>query len=131
MLELNWLALGVAAIAVFLVSTVYYIVLTGQLKRLSAAYADDDGRPEPWKVAVELVRSFVAATVVAGLASLIGVTDIGGAVQLGLALWIGFPVVLLTGSVIWEKVPPMLAAIHCGDWLLKLLIITVIVTLWR
>jgi hypothetical protein len=39
-------------------------------------------------------------------------------------------VVLLIGSVQWEKVPPMLAAIHTGDWLLKLLIITLIVTLW-
>jgi hypothetical protein len=128
--ELNWLAIAVAAIAVFVVSTVYYIVFTSQLKRLSAAYADAGGTPEPWKVLVEIIRSFVVGTVVAGLVSLIGVTDIGGAIQLGLALWIGFPVVLLTGSVIWEKVPPMLAAIHSGDWLLKLLIITVLVTLW-
>ena len=53
-----------------------------------------------------------------------------GPVQLALALWIGFPVVLLTGSVIHEKVPPMLAAIHAGDWLLKLLVITTAVALW-
>ena len=129
--ELNWLAIAVAAVVVLVVSTVYYIVFTSQLKRLSAAYADASGSPEPWKVLVELVRSFAASTVVAGLVSLIGVTDIGGAIQLALALWIGFPVVLLTGSVIWEKVPPMLAAIHSGDWLLKLLIISVVVTLWR
>jgi len=30
-----------------------------------------------------------------------------------------------------EKVPPMLAAIHSGDWILKLLIIAVIITRWR
>lgn len=128
--ELNWLAIAVAAVAVLVVSTVYYVVFGKQLQRLSPAYGDANAPPTPWRVAVELVRSFVAATVVAGLASLIGITDLGGAIQLGLALWIGFPVVLLTGSVIWEKVPPMLAAIHTGDWLLKLLIITVIVTLW-
>ena len=29
----------------------------------------------------------------------------------------------------WEKVPPKLAAIH-GDWLLKLLVIAVIVSVW-
>ena len=62
--------------------------------------------------------------------SLIGTTDLAGAVQLALALWIGFPVVLLTGSVIWERLPPMLAAIHAGDWLLKLLVIALIVALW-
>ena len=129
--ELNWVAIAVAAVVMLVVSTLYYIVFTSQLKRLSAAYADANGSPEPWKVAVELVRSFIVGTVVAGLVSLIGVPDISGAIQLGLALWIGFPVVLLTGSVIWEKVPPMLSAIHSGDWLLKLVIITVIVSLWR
>jgi hypothetical protein len=30
----------------------------------------------------------------------------------------------------WEKVPPKLAAIHAGDWLLKLLVIAVIVSVW-
>jgi hypothetical protein len=39
--------------------------------------------------------------------------------------------VLLIGSVIWENVPPALAAIHAGDWILKLLAIGLIVTLWR
>jgi hypothetical protein len=51
--------------------------------------------------------------------------------KLGLALWIAFPVVLLVGSVTQENVPWKLAAIHAGDWLAKLLIIAVIVSLWR
>ncbi|HEV3483845.1 MAG TPA: DUF1761 domain-containing protein [Vicinamibacterales bacterium] len=129
--DLNWLAIAVAAVAVFVLSTVYYILFTNRLKQLSAAYADADARPAPWRIGLEIVRSFVVGAVIAALASLIGVSDIGGAVVLALALWLGFPVVLLTGSVIWEKVPPMLAAIHSGDWLLKLLAIAIIVTLWR
>jgi hypothetical protein len=52
-------------------------------------------------------------------------------VGLGLAVWIAFPVVLLTGSVIHENVPWKLAAIHAGDWLVKLVVVTVIVSLWR
>ena len=129
--DLNWLAVIAAAFAVFVVSTVYYIVFTAQLKRLSPAYADAGGTPEPWRVAVELLRSFVVGAVIAALVALVGVTDVTGAIGLGLALWVGFPVVLLVGSVVWEKVPPMLAAIHAGDWLLKLLVISLIVTLWR
>jgi hypothetical protein len=31
----------------------------------------------------------------------------------------------------WERVHPRLAAIHAGDWLLKILVIAVIVVLWR
>jgi hypothetical protein len=79
---------------------------------------------------VELVRNLILAAVVAGLASQIGVETWPGTILLGLALWVGFPLVLLTGSVYHEKVPVPLAAIHGGDWLLKLLVISVIVGLW-
>ena len=128
--ELNWLAVIVAAVVVFVVSTVYYILFTSRMQQLSPAYADAGGTPEPWKVSVELLRSLVVGTVVAGIVALLGIVAIGDALLLALALWVAFPVVLLVGSVIWEKVPPALAAIHSGDWLLKLLIIAVIVTIW-
>lgn len=128
--DVNWLAVVVAAVVVFVLSTVYYIVFTARLKELSPAYADAEGTPAPWKMIVEIARSLVVGAVVAGLAGLTGVADLGGAVQLGLALWLAFPVMLLIGSIVWEKVPPMLALIHMGDWLMKLLVISVIVTLW-
>jgi hypothetical protein len=52
-------------------------------------------------------------------------------VGLGLLAWIGFPVMILLGSVQWEDVPWKLAAIHAGDWLVKLLILSVILGVWR
>jgi hypothetical protein len=55
---------------------------------------------------------------------------VGSTVLLGLALWLGFPFVLLTGSMMWEKVPAVTAMLHAGDWLLKLVVISVIVGLW-
>ncbi len=51
------------------------------------------------------------------------------ALVLALLLWVGLPFVLLTGSVLWEKVHPATAAMHAGDWLLKLLLIALIVGL--
>ncbi len=82
-------------------------------------------------MALELGRNVVVASVVAGLVALLGITGWAGALQLAIALWIGFPIVLLSGSVIHENVPLKLAAIHAGDWLAKLLVIAVIVGLWR
>lgn len=79
---------------------------------------------------VELVRSAVVASVLAGFAALLDVADWAGAI-LGLSLWIGFPVVLLAGSVLWENVPWNLAAIHAGDWLVKLLVVSIIVSVWH
>jgi hypothetical protein len=131
MLELNPIAIAVSAAVVFVISAVYYVSLSGPLSRLSDAYADTAERPGPSTVIVELLRNLVVATVVAGISALIGVADIGGAILLGLALWIAFPAVILVGSVVHERVPPALAAIHIGDWLLKLLVISVIVALWR
>ena len=127
--ELNWLAIVVAAVVVVVVSTVYYIAFAARVVDLRQGN-EDAGGVQLWKIGVEIVRSLVLATVIAGLARLLGVTDVGGAIQLALALWIGFPVILLIGSVIWENVPGMLATIHAGDWLLKLLIVTLVVTLW-
>jgi hypothetical protein len=46
-------------------------------------------------------------------------------------MWVAFPGTLIVGSVTRENVPWKLGAIHAGDWLAKLLIISVIVTLWR
>jgi hypothetical protein len=131
--DVNFLAIGVAAVAVFVVSTVWYIAFGKQLAQLSPAYADTEAnaRPPAWKVAVELLRSVVVASVLAGLAVGLDITDWTGGVILGVATWIGFPVVLWTGAVMWEKVPPKLAAIHAGDWLLKLLVIAVIVSVWN
>jgi hypothetical protein len=101
-----------------------------QLAGLDDAYAAAGSIPA-WKVLVELVRSLVVAMVLAWLAVGIDITDWAIAVGLGLAVWIAFPVVLLTGSVIHENVPWKLAAIHAGDWLVKLVVVTVIVSLWR
>jgi hypothetical protein len=125
MIDLNPLAIGIAAIVLFVISTVYYSVFAAQL-----GTADDgDGRPPLWKIGVELFRSLTVATVVAGYASAIGITDLPRALVLVLSAWVAFPVVLLAGSVIWEQVPVRRAALHAGDWLLKLVAIGAIVVL--
>jgi hypothetical protein len=33
--------------------------------------------------------------------------------------------------MVWEKVPLTMAAIHAGDWLVKLVVISAIVGAWR
>jgi len=134
MMTLNYLAVVVAAVAVFAFAAVYYALLARQRAALSpaaAAAAAGRARPPAWILALELLKALVVALVVAGLVSLIGTADWGGALELGLALWIAFPVVLLVGSVTQENVPWKLAAIHAGDWLAKLLTISVIVSVWR
>jgi len=128
--DINLLAVLVAAISVFVLSSIYYAVLGAQWAQVSDT-ATPGERPPPSKLAVEILRSLILAAVVAGLASKGGIDEFGSGLLLGLALWIGFPFVLWTGAMIWENTPGKLAAIHAGDWLVKLLVVAVIVSVWQ
>ena len=130
-MEINYLAIGVAVVVAFVASTAWYTVFGAERDRLLGTEGDTSERPPVWMMLVELVRSFVVAYVLAVLFGLAGVVGFFGAVGLGLLMWVGFPVVLLVGSVIWDRVPFKLAAIHAGDWLVKLLLMAIIVGLWR
>jgi hypothetical protein len=130
MIEPNYIAILVAAVASFVFAAVYYIVLARQRAELNPAVAATS-RSQASVMVFELLKGLVAASVVAGLAARLGIADWSGAVLLGIALWVAFPVLLLASSVFHENVPWKLAAIHAGDWLAKLLIIAVIVSLWR
>ena len=116
-----------ATVLGFVLSGAYYAVLGEQLARVSAAAAS----MPPWKVAAELLRNLVLAAVVAGLAARGDIDEWTGGLLLGLALWIGFPLVLWTGALIHENTPIRLAAIHAGDWLVMLLAIAVLVSVWQ
>jgi hypothetical protein len=121
------LGIAAAAVAAFIASSVYYAVAAPiELKVLGAA-ALDRGRPSAGKIVVELLRTMLVAAVLAWVAAQADRLLLPDALPLALVLWIGFPVVLLTGSVAWERVAPVTAAMHAGDWLLKLLLIAAIV----
>jgi ABC-type amino acid transport system permease subunit len=127
--DLSLLAVLVSAVAAFLASGAYYSVLGSRLSKLSHAYAGPR-RSVPLTAAVELVRGVVVAAAVAWLVAGMGISALGQPLGFALVLWVAFPAVLLSGSVFHERVPAALAAIHAGDWLLKLVLITGVVTLW-
>jgi hypothetical protein len=67
--DVNVVAVVVATIAGFVLSSAYYTVVGKQLAEVSDAAAAG-GQPPPWKLAVELLRSLVVAAVLAGPATL-------------------------------------------------------------
>jgi Protein of unknown function (DUF1761) len=128
--DVELLAVLVAGVGAFAVGGVYYAVLGEQLATVSEAAAAAEP-PPPWTYAVELLRGLIVAAVVAGLASQGEIDEWAGGLFLGLALWVGFPLMLWAGAVIHENTPVKLAAIHAGDWLGKLLLVGVIVSVWQ
>src|SRR6266849_5047932 len=131
MLGINSLAVVVAAVAAFVASSVWYIVFGKELATASAAFAEVRQKPQPWKMLGVLVTSLVLALVLAYFIGLIGNVDWMGAVRVGVLLWIGLSAMQWVGSMLWENVPVKMAAIHAGDWLVKLVLIAVIVGVWR
>lgn len=123
------LGVAVAAMAAFALSSVYYTAVTPLELRALGDAALERGRPAPWKVLTELVRTAVVATAFAWIAGQADLLALPGTLQLALLTWVAFPVVLLTGSITWERVPAVTAAMHAGDWLLKLLLVAVVLGL--
>lgn len=130
--DVNVLAVLASTLGAFVLGAVYYGAFGDRLLALRGTGGPDaEATPPPWKLGVELARCAVVAAVVAGLAAVGGIGSIGAGALLGLALWAAFPVVLLAGSVIWEDVNPGLAALHAGDWLAKLVLVAVVVSVWQ
>ena len=136
MVHVNHLAVLVAAVAVFVLGWLWYSPLLFykpwmRLRGLDPVAAMAGAKTPGGKLLIELARCVVLAYVLTCLLALLGANRWLSAVHVGLFLWVGFPVILLTGSVLWENVPWKVAAIHAGDWLVKLLVIPTIVSLWR
>ena len=136
MVHVNYLAVIVAAIAVFVLGWLWYSPLLFynpwmRARGLDPAAAMAGAKMPAGKLVIELLRCIVLAYIIARFSALLGISSWMGAVHFGFFLWIGFPVILLTGSVLWENIPVKVAAIHAGDWLVKLLVIPIIVSVWR
>ncbi|HEY6414043.1 MAG TPA: DUF1761 domain-containing protein [Edaphobacter sp.] len=129
MSRVNFLALSIAVVAAFIASSLWYgpLLFGREFLQLSGVA---NSNPNVVRALCELLRTFVLAWVIARLVLLLNIADWKSALRLGLLLWIGFPVVLLTGSMLWQNVPWQLAAIHSGDWLIKLILIPITVAVW-
>src|SRR5216684_3444548 len=118
-LRINYLAVVVAAAAAFVGSSVWYAMFGKELAKVSPVFAElQAAKPAAWRV----LLSFVVAYVI-GLKD--DVTRMG-AVGIGCLLWLGLSAAQWVSSIVWEKVPLTMAAIHAGDWLMKLLVISAI-----
>jgi hypothetical protein len=135
MVHINYLAITVATVLLFVISAAYYVVLNKKVMALRGIKPNKDGKFESRmtseKVIVELLRTYILGLIIAYAIHYLLINNAVEAVYLAFWLWIGFPVILLVGSVIHENYPKKLAVIHAGDWLVKLLVLTVILTVWK
>lgn len=131
MLDINFLAVAVATIGAFIISGIWYAILGDKMAALQKTKTESANAMGPAQIAIELARSAVVAVVLAYILRQLGSETWLSGVKYGMLLWIAFPVVLLVGSVVHEKVHLTLAAIHAGDWLVKLIFVATLLSVWR
>src|SRR6266545_5546164 len=136
MAHVSHLPVLVAAVVVFVLGWLWYSPLLFykpwmRLRGLDPVAAMSGAKMPGGKLVVELARCLILAYVIARFVALLGISSWLMAVHFGFMVWIGFPVIILAGSVLWENIPWKVAAIHAGDWLVKMLVISIIVTLWH
>jgi hypothetical protein len=100
-----------------------------ELHNANSAGVADMAMPA-WKIAVDLVRELIVVYVLARLINGLGIVDWKGALSLGFWVWLGFPVQMLVGASLWDNKPWTLDLIHAGDWLMKMLLISLILAKW-
>jgi hypothetical protein len=125
MVEMNYVAVVVAAVAAFVATFVWYLVFGNELGKVSTAIAEQ--KPAAWKMVVAFGQNLVLATVLAYIIERTGAEGWLDTAWIGVVLWIGLSAMQWVGSMLWEKVPLKMAVIHAGDWLMKLVLISVIV----
>jgi hypothetical protein len=128
----NYLAVVAAAVAAFVASSAWYTVFgnaTIELSDIDPAAAANMANPA-WTALFVVAQSLVVAFMLSYFVAHLGIVGLKDAARLGVLVWI-FPAMILLGSVVHENVPWVLATIHAGDWLVKLLLMAVILGAWR
>jgi hypothetical protein len=128
--RMNYAAILTAAITAFAFSLVWYSPLLFADVWVGAKGAEATAMPA-WKFLLAPVRELITAWLLAWLIGRLAIESWRSAASLGFVLWIAFYVVQLAGAVIFDGMPIALGAVHAGDWLGKMLIMSVILAVWR
>lgn len=135
---MNWfkrtlLPVAAGVITASVISAVWYSPLVFGRQwialRSEVLHVAPDPYIAPWKPVVEFVREIVVAYVILHFVRRLKITRVANALSFGFWAWLGFPVSMLVGASLWDNKPWALSLIHGGDWLTKLLAMSMVVAL--
>ena len=122
----------IAAVTAFLIGAAWYSPLLfgdAAIALRPAAQAGTVAPSLPVIMSFEVLRCLILSTAFAVAYWRLGITGLPGALVLAVAVWGGFQVFAMIGSILHESYPARLFAIHMGDALVKALAICVILAL--
>ena len=120
---------AVTGLAAFALSLLWYSPLLFGGIWITLSHANPSAMPL-WKTLIAPVRELLAASALAYLIVRLGIVNWKPAASLGFGLWLAFHAVQMAGAVIWDNMPWKLGAVHAGDWLMKMLFMSIVLTVW-
>lgn len=133
MFEINYVAVGVAAIVAFIIGAVWNssLLFSDSLVQLTGIVPAADAAMPVGQLLAELVRVLILALVLALVLRIAGIEGVLPSMGFAVLIFVGFQAAFVAGGVIWENMPVKLYAIHMGDALVKMLAMAVILGFWR
>jgi hypothetical protein len=128
-IKINYWAVVATGLTAFFLSIIWYSpVLFGEIWE-RYRHAPNPDIPT-WTMVFAPLRELLAAVVLGKLIVRLNLTDWKNTAQLMLLLWLAFHAVGMTGAVLWDNMQWQLGAVHAGDWLMKMLFIGIVLTIW-
>ena len=131
-LAVNWLAILVAAVAKFVIGSVWYAppVFGARWQTLSGIERVEMSGMMPAMV-VQFVGDLVMAYMLARFAVHYGAVTLGGGVVVGLMAWVGFVAPIMLGAKFYENRPMPLFYINAGYQLVGIVVMAAIIGAWQ
>jgi hypothetical protein len=126
MTKMSAIGIALGIVCVFVASSLWYSPLLFGKQFLELSGVATAVKPTGITIAGEILRNLLLASVIVWLLTHRQPNKLKSVLVFAVILWFGFPITLLSGSVMWQNVPLELALIHSGDWLVKILLMTVI-----
>ncbi|MBI3786898.1 MAG: DUF1761 domain-containing protein [Ignavibacteriales bacterium] len=83
-----------------------------------------------WTMLFAPLREIITAFLASYLITRLEIATWQKGFKLGLVLWFVFYFVQMAGAVLWDNLPWQLGMVHGGDWLMKMLFISIVLSLW-
>jgi len=123
-----WVVIATGVVAFFLSIIWYSPLLFGEIWE-RYRHAPNPATP-PWTMAFAPLRELIASYVLAFLIVRLNLKHWKTTLRLMTLLWLAFHLVGMAGAILWDNMQWQLGVVHAGDWLMKMLFMGTVLTIW-
>jgi len=128
-LNINYWVILSTGIAAFFLSIIWYSpLLFGKIWE-QYRRAPNPEIPQ-WTIAFAPFRELIVSFVLGLLVVHLNLKHWWAATRLMLILWLAFHAVGMAGAILWDNMQWQLGIVHAGDWLMKMLFMGTVLSIW-